>query len=77
MGPSNTGKSYLAILVYALHKFFHRYASDDPFDRIMAGPRQWAVELSRLDAGNMERLGLSEEVIAQVFSMDKRRRNGD
>ena len=23
VGPSNTGKSYLAILIYALHKFFH------------------------------------------------------
>ena len=22
VGPSNTGKSYLAILIYALHKFF-------------------------------------------------------
>ena len=71
VGPSNTGKSYLAILVYALHKFFYRYASDDPFERIMAGPRQWDVELSTLDAGNMERLGLSEEVIAQVFRWTK------
>ncbi len=26
VGPSNTGKSYLAILIYALHKFFSRYA---------------------------------------------------
>ena len=25
VGPSNTGKSYLAILIYALHKFFYRY----------------------------------------------------
>ena len=25
VGPSNTGKSYLAILIYALHKFFSRY----------------------------------------------------
>ena len=25
VGPSNTGKSYLAMLVYALHKFFYRY----------------------------------------------------
>ena len=27
-GPSNTGKSYLAILIYALHKFFHQYIFD-------------------------------------------------
>ena len=25
VGPSNTGKSYLAILIYALHRFFSRY----------------------------------------------------
>lgn len=28
VGPSNTGKSYLAILIYALHKFFHRRIYD-------------------------------------------------
>ena len=27
VGPSNTGKSYLAILIYALHEFFGRYPS--------------------------------------------------
>lgn len=26
VGPSNTGKSYLAVLVYALHKFFNEYS---------------------------------------------------
>ena len=26
VGPSNTGKSYLAILIYALHKFFSHYS---------------------------------------------------
>ena len=26
VGPSNTGKSYLAILIYALHRFFNDYA---------------------------------------------------
>ena len=28
VGPSNTGKSYLAILIYALHKFFHQHIYD-------------------------------------------------
>ena len=28
IGPSNTGKSYLAVLIYALHKFFNAYSSD-------------------------------------------------
>lgn len=27
VGPSNTGKSYLAILIYALHRFFYDYSS--------------------------------------------------
>lgn len=31
VGPSNTGKSYMAILIYALHQFFLKYASIDPF----------------------------------------------
>ena len=26
VGPSNTGKSYLAVLIYALHKFFNEYS---------------------------------------------------
>ncbi len=29
VGPSNTGKSYLAILIYALHKFFDSYTHDN------------------------------------------------
>lgn len=31
VGPSNTGKSYLAILVYALHKFFSDYTDLEHF----------------------------------------------
>ena len=29
VGPSNTGKSYLAILIYALHRFFDDYTHDN------------------------------------------------
>ena len=29
VGPSNTGKSYLAILIYALHRFFSGYSVED------------------------------------------------
>ena len=32
VGPSNTGKSYLAVLVYALHKFFNRYSLRPSFE---------------------------------------------
>ena len=28
IGPSNTGKSYMAVLIYALHRFFSAYASN-------------------------------------------------
>ena len=44
VGPSNTGKSYLAILIYALHKFFSAYSRFgiyrriDPRSRRIAGP---------------------------------------
>lgn len=31
VGPSNTGKSYLAILIYALHRFFNGYFGDRYF----------------------------------------------
>ena len=30
VGPSNTGKSYLAILIYALHKFFNSHEGKEP-----------------------------------------------
>ena len=34
VGPSNTGKSYLAILIYALHRFFSDYAGLQRFGRL-------------------------------------------
>ena len=30
VGPSNTGKSYLAILIYALHRFFNNHKRENP-----------------------------------------------
>ena len=36
VGPSNTGKSYLAILIYALHRFFE--AGPYPIERPVTGP---------------------------------------
>ena len=36
VGPSNTGKSYLAILIYALHRFFK--AGPYPIERPVTGP---------------------------------------
>lgn len=34
VGPSNTGKSYLAILIYALHKFFSAYSRFGSYRRV-------------------------------------------
>ena len=36
VGPSNTGKSYLAVLIYALHQFFGAYVGTSR-DRSMPG----------------------------------------
>ena len=36
IGPSNTGKSYMAVLIYALHKFFAQYASSVRFRRLLS-----------------------------------------
>ena len=37
VGPSNTGKSYLATLIYALHGFFRNYAGNSGFRRVFSG----------------------------------------
>ena len=38
VGPSNTGKSYLATLIYALHRFFGGFATEsDPLPRSISG----------------------------------------
>ena len=42
VGPSNTGKSYLAILIYALHRFFSR--TGDRADETLAPKNTAAVE---------------------------------
>lgn len=39
VGPSNTGKSYLAVLIYALHRFFASAKSHLVFDAV-----NWALE---------------------------------
>ena len=38
VGPSNTGKSYLAILIYALHKFFNSHKSENPAAYFLNSP---------------------------------------
>lgn len=62
VGPSNTGKSYLAALIYALHRFFAEDAQKDPWEldsRISLGGvlRQRGAELmseaARWDAADL------------------------
>ena len=36
IGPSNTGKSYMAVLIYALHRFFAEYSSNVRLRRTLA-----------------------------------------
>ena len=38
VGPSNTGKSYLAILIYALHKFFNGHKGREPSFLYLSSP---------------------------------------
>ena len=57
VGPSNTGKSYLAILIYALHRFFVRYIGSRRFEfnSIYSMDRK-GVEQQPLDEDNIKRL---------------------
>lgn len=53
VGPSNTGKSYLAALIYALHRFFSGYADNvayprtggEPNDRLQLIP-SWEYDIT-------------------------------
>lgn len=53
VGPSNTGKSYIAMLIYALHNFFAAYADSGRFTEHLAfrayRPRPRPVDLSQDD----------------------------
>ena len=55
VGPSNTGKSYLAILIYALHRFFSNSFGGQRFGRMSRGfpsfyRGKWAEKFSDDDA---------------------------
>ena len=75
VGPSNTGKSYLAILIYALHRFFHRYTSYMPFEFRTMSPilRRIIKEQQPFDGDSVRRLadwikGVLVEVEAENLS---------
>ena len=57
VGPSNTGKSYLAILIYALHKFFGSFTGYRGFGFYsMYSMHERGVEQQPLDDDNIKRL---------------------
>ena len=70
VGPSNTGKSYLAILIYALHRFFGNYIGSRHFKfRPMAPILHSSIkEQHPFDDDNLRRLAdwIRRDVSAQV-----------
>ena len=46
VGPSNTGKSYLAMLIYALHRFFGGDTTNSDFSSMALSPRTYPRLLS-------------------------------
>jgi len=66
VGPSNTGKSYMAVLIYSLHKFFsaypyRRYARLDLSRKNVATTLAWAREThSNLQRAKREQSSLIE-----------------
>ena len=58
VGPSNTGKSYLAILIYALHRFFGDYTGSQylGFERMSPISRGSVREQQPFDYDNIGRL---------------------
>ncbi len=62
VGPSNTGKSYLATLIYALHQFFHSYpVIDSPGRRLPFEKPLGSVFVQ------LEKPALSEDDIASIY----------
>ncbi len=70
VGPSNTGKSYLATLIYALHQFFCTYCGNTSaggdFIRVPLSDRPF---LTRMHA-----IVLTEEDVAEMYSWANRTR---
>ena len=62
VGPSNTGKSYLATLIYALHRFFGFYYGRDKNTILPGGafPAQYLKQ-------SAQRTGLSSDSVASIL----------
>lgn len=70
VGPSNTGKSYLAMLVYAMHKFFGGYRLGGYRLGMKLGER-WASDHSLFGKLSHEALADLLEWLKQVASADE------
>lgn len=70
VGPSNTGKSYMAVLIYALHQFFNSYSrnAEDRHDDLSRIKRHWV----RLPQG----FSLPKNAIANFAAWAKEMRLG-
>ena len=64
VGPSNTGKSYMAALIYALHSFFTRYSNETEIGRLH-GDSFW---LNRLRMVPPSEFSLTKSDIESLFT---------
>ena len=64
VGPSNTGKSYMAALIYALHSFFTRYSNETEIGRLHGDPF-W---LNRLRMVPPNEFSLTKSDIESLFT---------
>ena len=63
VGPSNTGKSWLAVLIYALHRYFSAGVSDRPHEPYVATPLRFAGNMKELSAVGVNEL---RDVVLQL-----------
>ena len=71
IGPSNTGKSYMAVLIYALHRFFAEYGSNVRMRRALAARvNRLEGRASTRDRGYALSLGDIETVLEWASEMN-------
>lgn len=64
VGPSNTGKSYLAILIYALHKFFNNHKRERPSFHFFGSSRGNEIVISDKDITRL--INEADAIVSQV-----------
>lgn len=66
VGPSNTGKSYLATMIYALHRYFARSLDQSPYRRL------WRIGSSGLTDERISDPGLKEDLDSWLKSAEEK-----